>query len=143
MAFARSLAVSSMAGYVIGLGDRHCNNILLDSGTAELVHIDLGIAFEGGRYLPHPEVVRQEGGMGVGSGALRAGGLISRPLQVPFRLTRDLVDGLGATGVEGVMRRCCEAALQVMRSAHDALTTIIEVCVGVLLVPALRPIPDP
>ncbi len=45
-AFARSVAASSMAGYVIGLGDRHSSNILLDRRTAEVVHIDLGIAFE-------------------------------------------------------------------------------------------------
>ncbi len=36
----------SQAGYVIGLGDRHSSNILLDRHTAEVVHIDLGIAFE-------------------------------------------------------------------------------------------------
>ncbi len=44
--YSRSVAVNSMAGYVIGLGDRHSQNILLDRTTAEVVHIDLGIAFE-------------------------------------------------------------------------------------------------
>lgn len=39
-----------------------------------MVHIDLGIAFEQGRFLNTPELV-------------------------PFRLTRDIVDGMGATGV--------------------------------------------
>lgn len=29
-------------GYVVGLGDRHLNNILIDLTTAQLVHIDLG-----------------------------------------------------------------------------------------------------
>ena len=29
-------------GYVVGLGDRHVQNILIDCNTAELVHIDLG-----------------------------------------------------------------------------------------------------
>jgi hypothetical protein len=33
--------------------------------------------------------------------------------QVPFRLTRDVVDGMGAFGVEGPMRRCCEETLRV------------------------------
>lgn len=47
--------------------------------------------------------------------------------QVPFRLTRDIVDGMGVTGVEGVFRRCCEEALLVMRMNKDALLTIIEV----------------
>jgi ataxia telangiectasia mutated family protein len=40
------MAVNSMAGHIIGLGDRHPANILLDTRTADAVHIDLGIAFE-------------------------------------------------------------------------------------------------
>lgn len=31
-------------GYIVGLGDRHIQNILIDEQTAELVHIDLGTA---------------------------------------------------------------------------------------------------
>ncbi|KAI5562653.1 hypothetical protein BDE02_15G066000 [Populus trichocarpa] len=46
---------------------------------------------------------------------------------VPFRLTRDIVDGMGVTGVEGVFRRCCEETLSVMRTNKEALLTIIEV----------------
>lgn len=29
-------------GYVVGLGDRHVQNILIDTNTAEFIHIDLG-----------------------------------------------------------------------------------------------------
>ena len=32
-----------LVGYVVGLGDRHCQNILIDCNTAEVVHIDLGL----------------------------------------------------------------------------------------------------
>lgn len=46
LAYTRSMAVSSLAGHIIGLGDRHLQNILLDTRTADAVHIDLGIAFE-------------------------------------------------------------------------------------------------
>lgn len=35
VAFTRSAAVSSMVGYVVGLGDRHPHNLLIDSRTAE------------------------------------------------------------------------------------------------------------
>lgn len=62
-----------VTGYVIGLGDRHSANLLLDQMHAEIVHIDLGIAFEQGRFLNTPEMV-------------------------PFRLTRDIVDGMGVIG---------------------------------------------
>jgi len=49
--------------------------------------------------------------------------------QVPFRLTRDLIDGMGVTGVEGVFRRCCEKTLSVMRTNKEALLTIVEVII--------------
>jgi ataxia telangiectasia mutated family protein len=44
--YGRSLATISMAGYIVGLGDRHTQNILIDEQTAELIQIDLGIAFD-------------------------------------------------------------------------------------------------
>ncbi|XP_078431049.1 serine/Threonine-kinase ATM-like protein isoform X2 [Wolffia australiana] len=102
LAYTRSVAASSMVGYIVGLGDRHSMNILIDQSTAEVVHIDLGVAFEQGLMLKTPE-------------------------RVPFRLTRDIVDGMGVTGVEGVFRRCCEETLSVMRTNKEALLTIVEV----------------
>lgn len=52
-----SVAASSILGFVSGLGtagsmfndmlgDRHAQNILIDKETAEVVHIDLGIAYD-------------------------------------------------------------------------------------------------
>lgn len=44
-----------MVGYILGLGDRHVQNILIDNNTAELVHIDFGniyITFLFIIYLP-------------------------------------------------------------------------------------------
>ncbi|XP_009622788.1 serine/threonine-protein kinase ATM isoform X4 [Nicotiana tomentosiformis] len=102
LAYTRSVAASSMVGYIVGLGDRHSTNILVDQATAEVVHIDLGVAFEQGLMLKTPE-------------------------RVPFRLSRDIIDGMGVTGVEGVFRRCCEETLSVMRTNKEALLTIIEV----------------
>lgn len=46
LAYARSTAAISVLGYVLGLGDRHGQNILLDEHSGEVVHIDLGVAFE-------------------------------------------------------------------------------------------------
>ncbi|XP_053449896.1 serine-protein kinase ATM isoform X2 [Nycticebus coucang] len=102
LAYTRSVATSSIVGYILGLGDRHVQNILINEQSAELVHIDLGVAFEQGKILPTPETV-------------------------PFRLSRDIVDGMGITGVEGVFRRCCEKTMEVMRSSQETLLTIVEV----------------
>ena len=44
-------------GYIVGLGDRHSMNILIDQVSAEVVHIDLGVAFEQGLMLKTPERV--------------------------------------------------------------------------------------
>ena len=101
-AYSRTTASISIMGHIIGLGDRHCSNILLDEQTGEIVHIDLGVAFEAGRVLPIPELV-------------------------PFRLTRDIIDGMGATGVEGVFRRCCEFTLDAVREDKDSIMTLLNV----------------
>lgn len=91
-----------MAGYIVGLGDRHAQNILIDKQSAEVIHIDLGIAFDQGRLLPTPE-------------------------QVPFRLTRDIIDGFGLTGVEGAFRKGCEQTLRILRAESYILCTILDV----------------
>jgi ataxia telangiectasia mutated family protein len=100
--YSRSTAAISILGHVLGLGDRHGHNILLDTHSGEVVHIDLGVAFEAGRILPVPEVV-------------------------PFRLTRDLVDAMGISGVEGVFRRCCNFTLEALRRDQDSIMTILDV----------------
>ena len=101
-AYTKSVASISMLGYVIGLGDRHLNNILIDQSTGEAVHIDLGICFEQGKYLPIPELV-------------------------PFRLTRDVIDGFGVSGIEGTFKNCCYATMTVLRNNVEALSLVIEV----------------
>lgn len=102
MAYAHSLATTSMIGYILGIGDRHVSNILIDKTTAELIHIDFGIAFEQGKCLPTPELI-------------------------PFRLTRDMVSALGPSGVEGVYRKSCEKTMEVLRQNKSTILTIVEV----------------
>ena len=44
-------------GYLLGLGDRHLDNILLDKHTGRVVHIDYNIVFDMGQQLRVPEIV--------------------------------------------------------------------------------------
>ena len=50
--YTRSLAVMSMVGYILGLGDRHPSNIMVDRLTGQVLHIDFGDCFV--RTLPRP-----------------------------------------------------------------------------------------
>lgn len=43
--YTRSLAVMSMVGYILGLGDRHPSNLMLEKLTGKIVHIDFGDCF--------------------------------------------------------------------------------------------------
>ena len=43
--YARTAAVMSMVGYVVGLGDRHGENILFDSTNGDCVHVDFNVLF--------------------------------------------------------------------------------------------------
>mmetsp|Transcript_13109 Transcript_13109/g.32379 ORF Transcript_13109/g.32379 Transcript_13109/m.32379 type:complete len:272 (+) Transcript_13109:460-1275(+) len=100
--YTRSMAVNSMVGYIVGLGDRHGGNILLDEKTAEVISIDLGMCFEFGKLLSTPETV-------------------------PFRFTRDVIDGMGPFGKEGTFRRCSEIVMRVLRSNREVLEVVLEV----------------
>lgn len=102
LSYVRSTAAISILGHVLGIGDRHAHNLLLDQKSGEIVHIDLGIAFEMGRILPIPETV-------------------------PFRLTRDIVDGMGITKTEGVFRRCCEATLEALQAESSTIMSTLDV----------------
>ena len=120
-------------GYIVGLGDRHVQNILIDTNSAELIHIDLGklhpkphpfmqmITSISYSHFPHSGV------------AFEQGKTLPTPETVPFRLTRDLVDGMGVAGVEGVFRQCCEKTMELMRTYQEELRTILEVCVCIIM----------
>ncbi|OUT22064.1 hypothetical protein CAS74_003052 [Pichia kudriavzevii] len=100
--YSHGVATTSIIGYILGIGDRHCNNILLDKSSGEPIHIDFGVAFDQGKSLPIPETV-------------------------PFRLTRDLVDGLGVTKVDGMFSKSCEHVLRVLRLNKQYIISILNV----------------
>ncbi|KAJ2120198.1 hypothetical protein IW147_005269 [Coemansia sp. RSA 720] len=99
--FTRSAAVMSMVGHILGLGDRHCENILLDERSGGVLHVDFNCLFDKGLSLEKPE-------------------------RVPFRLTHNMVDAMGVTGYEGAFRRSCELALGLLREHRDALMSVLE-----------------
>uniref|UniRef100_A0A0G4GCU8 Serine/threonine-protein kinase ATR n=1 Tax=Chromera velia CCMP2878 TaxID=1169474 RepID=A0A0G4GCU8_9ALVE len=99
--FARSCALWAMIGFVIGLGDRHTDNALLDFSTGELMEIDFDCVFGKGIRLPTPEVV-------------------------PFRLTANFVAGLGVFGTSGVFRQSAILSLELMSAERPAVRAVME-----------------
>ena len=47
----------SMVGYLIGLGDRHGENVTLEAASGDTVHVDLNLLFNAGAALRIPEIV--------------------------------------------------------------------------------------
>ncbi|KAI8612937.1 hypothetical protein BC830DRAFT_1134506 [Chytriomyces sp. MP71] len=101
LSYSGTVAVMSMVGYVVGLGDRHGENILFDELTGDCVHVDLNCLFEKGLTFEKPE-------------------------KVPFRLTQNMVDAFGVTGTEGVFRKACEFSLRVLRNNRESLMAVLE-----------------
>jgi FKBP12-rapamycin complex-associated protein len=100
--FTRSLAVMSMVGYVLGLGDRHPSNLMLDRTNGKIIHIDFGDCFE-------TAMTREK-----------------FPEKIPFRLTRMLKNAMEVTGIEGTFRRTCESVMKVLRMNRDSVMAVLE-----------------
>ncbi|KAL0226187.1 hypothetical protein P9112_013511 [Eukaryota sp. TZLM1-RC] len=100
--FTRSLAVISMVGYLLGLGDRHPSNMMVHRLSGKVFHIDHGDCFEAAMH-------REQ-----------------FPETVPFRLTRMMVKALEITGIEGSFRITCENTLSLLRDNRDSLMAMLE-----------------
>ena len=99
--YTRSCAVMSMVGHVLGLGDRHGENILFQGESGGTFHVDFNCLFDKGLTFEKPE-------------------------RVPFRLTHNMVDAFGAYGYEGPFRKSCELTLGILRQHEHTLMTILE-----------------
>lgn len=111
--FTGSVAVMSMVGYILGLGDRHLDNILVDFCSGDVVHIDYNVCFDKGLRLKIPEIV-------------------------PFRLTQTIQAALGLTGVDGMFRANSEAVLNALQNQKDLILMLLEVFIWDPLVEWMR-----
>ncbi|OHS95604.1 PIKK family atypical protein kinase [Tritrichomonas foetus] len=100
--YAASLAMNSMAGYVLGLGDRHLCNIMINNRSAKLIHIDFGDSFEVAQHRSH------------------------FPEKVPFRLTKLLQKALEMGQPEGTFRSSCENTMRIMRTNSEQIIGLLS-----------------
>jgi FKBP12-rapamycin complex-associated protein len=101
--YSASLAMTSIAGYILGLGDRHLSNIMMKKKSAKLVHIDFGDCFE---VAQHRDKI---------------------PEKVPFRLTRMLTNALDVSKIEGIFRNCCENVMELAHLHSEQIIGLLEV----------------
>merc|ERR1712137_562720 len=102
LTYTRSLALMSMVGYILGLGDRHPSNLMLERINGKIVHIDFGDCFE-------VAMTRDK-----------------YPEKVPFRLTRMLIHAMEVSEIEGNFRTTCENVMRVMRTNKESLMAVLE-----------------
>lgn len=100
--YTRSLAVMSMVGHILGLGDRHPLNIMMDRNTGRIVHIDFGDCFEVAMHRAQ------------------------FPERIPFRLTRMLVMAMEVSGYEGSFRKTSESVMRVLRENKESVMAVLE-----------------
>jgi FKBP12-rapamycin complex-associated protein len=103
--YTASLAATSIAGYVIGLGDRHPNNIMFSLPTGMLVHVDFTDVLERLQYRN------------------------IWPEQVPCRLTPALLRPLDVLGAEGELKRLCIVLLEALQNRADEIVQLLAVFV--------------
>jgi len=123
-------------------GDRHLGNILIDQKTGEMIHIDFGVVFEQGKVslllctvqvrhysfsrMLHPvlETFCLHNALRLPSKTL------TTPEMVPFRLTMNIVDGMGPLGTEGTFTTAAVTTLATLKENSDALLTILSAVVA-------------
>lgn len=120
------MAVSSIIGYILGIGDRHLSNILFDEKTAEVVHIDFGksrkIKFEIRSWFTDSHSVCFFLGF-----AFEQGKVLPTPELVPFRFTRDIEAAMGVYGAQGLMKHICAQTMSVLRQNEETILMLLEV----------------
>lgn len=101
--FTLSCASMSMVGHIIGLGDRHPGNLMVQRETGNIIHIDFGESFE------------------------KAANRSLYPERVPFRLTKMIVNALEGSTENGLFKKACERIMKVMRDNASTLKSHLAI----------------
>ena len=96
------MATFSIASYLIGVGDRHLENFLVDITDGEVFGIDFGIAFGSGIQLEIPELM-------------------------PFRLTQQIEGVIAPHPLEGAYKQTMVHAMGALRKRKSLILDTCEI----------------
>jgi DNA-dependent protein kinase catalytic subunit len=100
--FIVSYSVLSICQYILGIGDRHLNNLMIDTKTGQAICIDFGHAFGSSTIiLPIPELM-------------------------PIRLTRQLVKLNAPLEQNGILEATMIHTLNALRENNDLLMCMLD-----------------
>ncbi|XP_076075287.1 DNA-dependent protein kinase catalytic subunit-like [Mytilus galloprovincialis] len=98
-----SYAVMSICQYILGIGDRHLSNSMIDLSTGQMVGIDFGHAFGSAtQFLPIPELM-------------------------PFRLTRQIRNLMMPLQEKGLMESTMIHTLRALQEDYDLLLNTMDI----------------
>nr|XP_027194422.1 uncharacterized protein LOC113789127 [Dermatophagoides pteronyssinus] len=100
--FIRTTAVFSILGYILGLGDRHTDNVMFDTQTGQMIQVDFNCLFNRGEGFIVPELI-------------------------PFRLTHNMISAMGTNGYEGLFRSTCEDVLLICRQYREIFSQTVQI----------------
>lgn len=98
--FISNYAALSLVTYILGIGDRHLENFLIQTSTGKVVMIDFGYSFGASIELPIPELI-------------------------PFRLTRSINDLTKPIGIDGAYRKSMLACFEAL---HKKMQLVVDYC---------------
>ena len=105
-AFASSLAALTVAQYLLGIGDRHLDNFMIEPATGRAIAIDFGMAFGHATYmLPVPELMA-------------------------VRLTAQMTSFLQPLDTPVLLKAAMQHTLGALRARRDDLLRLMEVFVA-------------
>ncbi|KAJ1332682.1 hypothetical protein BSLG_008311 [Batrachochytrium salamandrivorans] len=103
--FANSWASLSIASYLMGIGDRHTDNFLVDLKSGRVIGIDFGHAFGSAtEVLPVPELV-------------------------PFRLTQQIKEFVDPLGIHVMLEPPMIHVMTALREKKDMIMTALDIFV--------------
>lgn len=100
--FGKSLAVMCIAHWIMGIGDRHLGNFLIDKTNGQLIGIDFNMSFGAAtRNLNIPEIL-------------------------PFRLTKQFVEVLSPLQTSGFLQKCMIHVLRTFSLESASLMAALQ-----------------